>query len=311
MESDMEAKTLASRERLRVPDWLRQHADLWIQHPSVESVVLFGSRASGRSNPQSDWDVAILHSGNTPPRLERLDGFSKHPVDLPLLSIRTWRRDLNRIGSLSYELVTRGEVIAGRMPSYILEDPVMSEDDLALHLEYAFVELANAVCGLRDATRGREITEPIENLDAERAVAYSANGAERVAKALCVFLQIPYDRTHNVEELAGAVPEKWKRKMDGFTSYGHTSPYTGVMEPIRQVARRISKAISLLEEILPACLNEISTASATTLIRKVKGASPLHTAIGFIDDNAVHPKIVHIAKKLDSLQSMMRDTDSN
>lgn len=304
-----ETNAIGRTGRVAIPSWLRQHADLWIQHPRVESIVLFGSRVTGHATSRSDWDVAVLHKGANPPKLERLDEFWNHHVDVPMLSIQKLRQEANCVGSLSHELLSHGEVIAGDVLSFEIEELVMSQKDLALHLEYAFVELASAICGLRDATRTTKVTESIEELDGERAVAHSANGAERVAKALCVYLKIPYERTHSVEELSSVVPAEWKSRvlaMDGFTSSGHTSPYTGISESIHYVAHRIQKALDLLREILPRCLEELSTANAVVLIRKIKGATPLHTSTSLIDDSEVHPTISGLAQELGELRRILR-----
>lgn len=81
--------------------------------------------------------------------------------------------------------MSHGEVIAGDVLSFEIDELVLSED-LALHLEYSLTELALVICELRDATRTAEASEPIEDLDSDSAVAHSANGAECVAKAPCV-----------------------------------------------------------------------------------------------------------------------------
>lgn len=305
-----EINAIGGTRRVVIPSWLRQHADLWIQHPRVESIVLFGSRVTGHATTRSDWDVAVLHNGANPPKLERLDEFWNHQIDVPMLSIQKLRQEANCVGSLSHELLSHGEVIAGDVPTFEIEELVLSEEDLSLHLEYSFIELALAICELRDATRTTEAFESIEDLDADRAVAHSANGAERVAKALCVYLKISYSRTHSVEELADMVPVEWKSKvlaMDGFTSSGHTSPYTGISEPISQVVHRVSKALDLLREILLPCLEELSYTKMINLTGKIANASLLHLACSLIDESGVHTTISGLAKVLDELRQIVRN----
>lgn len=300
--------------RVEIPTWLRQHADLWIQHPRVESIVLFGSRVTGHATSGSDWDVAVLHRGEDPPKLKRLDEFWNHHVDLPMLSIEQLRQEANSVGTLSYEISSHSEVIAGELPSVEIKEPIRSQRDLALHLEYAFVELASAICGLRDATRTTEVTESIEELDAERAVAHSANGAGRVVKALCVYLKIPYSRTHCVEELAEMVPAEWKPRvlaMDGLTSSRHTSPDTGISEPISQVVLRISKALDLLHAILLPCLEELSYTKMLDVTRKISDASLLQLSCSLIDDSEVHSTISSLAQELDNLRQILRNAQTD
>ena len=300
--------------RVEIPSWLRQHADLWIQHPRVESIVLFGSRATGRATSGSDWDVAVLHRGENPPKLKRLGEFWNHQIDVPMLSVQKLRQEANRVGSLSHEVMLHGKVIAGDVPSFEIEELVLSEADLALHLEYSFIEIALAIFELKDATRTAGASELIEDLDADRAVAHSANGAERVAKALCVYLKIPYSRTHSVEELADMVPAEWKPKvlaMDGLTSSGHTSPYTGISEPISQVVRRISKALDLLHEILPPCLEELSYTKMLDVTKRISDASLLQVSCNLIDDSEVHSTISSLAQELDNLRQILRDTQTD
>ena len=304
---------IGSTGRVAIPSWLRQHADLWIQHPQVESIVLFGSRVTGHATSRSDWDVAVLHKGASPPKLKRLDEYWNHQIDVPMLSVQKLRQDANRVGSLSHELL-HGEVIAGDVPSLEIEELIWSEADLALHLEYSFVELALAICELKDATTTADASESIEDLDAERAVAHSANGAERVAKALCVYLRIPYERIHDVEKLADTVPAEWKSKvlaMDGFTSSRHTSPYTGISEPISRVVHRVSKALDLLREILLPCLEEMSYPNMINVTRKIANASLLHLSCSLIDDSEVHPTISGLAQVLDELWQIVRSLQTD
>lgn len=305
-----ETNAIGHTGRVAIPSWLQQHADLWIQHPRVESIVLFGSRVTGDATSRSDWDVAVLHRGANPPKLKRLDEFWKPQIDVPMLSVKKLRQEANRIGSLSHELLLHGEVIAGDVPSFEIEELVLSEADLALHLEYSFIELALAIYELRDASRATDTAGSFEDLDADRAVAHSADGAERVAKALGIYLKIPYSRTHSVEELADMVPATWKSKvlaMDGFTSHGHTSRYTGISEPISQVVRRISKALDLLREILLPCLKELSYTKMINVTRKIANASLLNLSCSLIDDDEVHPTISALAKVLDELRQIVRN----
>lgn len=135
--------------------------------------MLFGSRVTGHATSRSDWDVAVLHKGANPPKLERLDEFWNHHIDVPMPSIQELRQEAICVGSLSHELLSHGEAIAGDGLSFEIEELVLSED-LAPHLEYSFTELVLAICELTDATGTVEASESIEDLDADRAVAHSA-----------------------------------------------------------------------------------------------------------------------------------------
>ena len=140
--------------------------------------------------------------------------FEAHCVDVPLMSLCEFTGGAHRVGTLAHELATNGKVLAGSVPRRDSRGIVVSEEDLASHLEYAFRELASAIADLPADLRRNRHEPSLARAIAHVTSRHSAEGAERVAKALCVQLRVTYDHTHDVERLSKLVPKEW--------SYGRT-----------------------------------------------------------------------------------------
>ena len=55
---------------------------LTIQHPSIESIWLFGSRTNGTYRPDSDWDLLVFGTHNTLAELSISNEFKHDNIDL-------------------------------------------------------------------------------------------------------------------------------------------------------------------------------------------------------------------------------------
>ena len=149
-------------------------------------MLLFGSRVSGYASKYSDWDVAVIHSGEQAFRLDRNPVTWAQPVDLSMLSMNKIESQLHLVGSLPFELAHGSTVVVGADLPVTKESERMSKEILAQHLQYGFQELASAVrqIQLRWETAGYH--DPLEDIPGSDASRRSGDGAERVAKALCV-----------------------------------------------------------------------------------------------------------------------------
>ena len=148
----------------KIPRWLKNQAEEWIRHPQVESVLLFGSRVTGHAGKYSDWDVAVIHSGEQTFRLDRNPDTWKQPVDLSILSMNEIANQLHLVGSLPFELAHGSTVVVGADLPVAKESERMSEEILARHLEYGFKELALAVSEIQIQWDLEEYHDPLEEI---------------------------------------------------------------------------------------------------------------------------------------------------
>ena len=299
-----------SAESVVIPPWLAQQGKEWIQLPGVESVVLFGSRVTGHASSFSDWDVAVLYRTLIKPSLHYTDETQKHHVDLTWLSVSRFASESHLVGTLAHELAKHSAVIEGAKPFVgNKETTVMSETALERHLEHAFKDLARAINEVVSGWEYSGFREPIEGVVAGDASGSSANGAERVAKALCVYLGITYTFTHDVEELAKIVPPEWRSKvlsMNGNTSSAHVAHYTGEVETIGDVAIRIKCTLDLLSEILVPCLNALTNERIAELTGLLRVSPDVQTFERLLQKGGPHADIQTLVEAFDSVTAVLR-----
>lgn len=84
-----------------------------------EAVYLFGSRAEGRARPDSDYDLFVVVPDDTPrERVNVIAGFAaKRGTGIPADVIPCWRRTFernkDRVGTLSYVAWHQGRLVYG------------------------------------------------------------------------------------------------------------------------------------------------------------------------------------------------------
>lgn len=293
---------------IELPRWLQRQVNLWIEIPGVEAVVMFGSRANGRAQANSDWDVAVLHEE------EQIDDFpvgsevEAHCVDVPLVSLSEFTDCAYRVGTLAHELATKGKVLAGRFPGSDSRKIVVSEEDLARHLEYAFRELASSIADLPADIRRNRHEPSLTRARAHVSSRQSAEGAERVAKALCVHLGVTYVHSHDVKRLSRLVPREWSGKvlaMDGRTRRALLTAYEGSFEVIRDVIRRISASLDLLGEIVaPSCL-QLQLQTVIELEEQVSLSTVMQRVMTYTESDSVHPEIRSLARQMESVKEKL------
>lgn len=291
-------------EDIEVPFWLSRHADIWIKIRGVEAVLLFGSHALGRAQVDSDWDIAILYRNREPDDIPMGSDLMSHPVDIPLVPLQEYVEQAHMVGSLAHELAVKGKVLAGSVPEVSERSIVVSEVDLALHVEYAFRELSLALCEILEELRtgDRELT-----LKAARAFAsskYSADGAERIAKALCVHLGITYEHTNDLTVPSQQVPKEWRKKvlaMDGKARRAHVAGYRGSFESVEKAYRRVFASLDLLDEILKPCCQQLSLSRLRELNQKVSSSTGMQM-LTYKERESKNPEIVELFDKIQNVK---------
>lgn len=295
-----------------IPHWLLRQGNEWIQLPEVESVVLFGSRVTGHASSVSDWDVAVLHRSSAKPSLRYSAEAQTHNVDLAYLSLHRFATESHLVGTLAHELANHSMVVAGTKPFVQSNESIaMSEDALERHLEHAFKELARAIREIVSSWEFSGFAHPIEEVVAGDASGSSANGAERVAKALCVYLGTSYAFTHDVEELAEIVPAEWRSKvlaMSSKTTSTHSDHYTGTVETIGDVVIRIRRTLDLLSEILVPCLEKLSDAKIAELTGQLRVSPDMQNFEGLLHGRSPHKEIQTFANRFASIINVLHST---
>lgn len=294
---------------IEVPCWLQRQVDVWMNIPCVEAVVLFGSQAMSRAHAGSDWDVAVLHKGQCIEDFPISSDVEEHCVDVPLISLGEFRDSAHRVGSLAHELAANGMVLAGSVPELEKKGHVVSEGDLALHLEYAFRDLALSIADLPVDLRRAGDETPIARARAHVSSKHSADGAERVAKALCVHLGVTYDHTHDVERLSRLVSREWRNKvlaMDGCTRRARLSEKEESYEVVREVIRRISASLDLLGEIIVPCCTQLQLSSVRELEEQVSLSTAMQRVLTYTESESIHPEIKDLSKQMESVIQVLR-----
>jgi uncharacterized protein len=91
-----------------------------VAHLNPQKVILFGSRATGNTHKDSDWDFLVIVDDNIPP--ERIGWKSMHEarrgirgaIDLIPCRDSTFRDNLDVVGSLPWIAATDGVVVYDR-----------------------------------------------------------------------------------------------------------------------------------------------------------------------------------------------------
>ena len=183
-------------------DRLREYAkEVVRREPTVEAVVLFGSRARGTAGPRSDWDVALIeHGGRAAETAYRL--FDTLPGVRPLgIGAGEIARHKDTAGSLEAALARQGIMLAGvwRRPECRKEGLTMDMVRIWASLENATDEVGKAIMAgidLRYATGRRRRTDwtPITT--------GSVDAAEHVAKAIMAGYGLSPREVHFLDALA-------------------------------------------------------------------------------------------------------------
>ena len=213
------------RREVVIPTWLKGGAEARLRaDPTIQTVLLFGSRASGRYLDESDWDVCFIHTERY--RNEDAKDIASWHLEEQVQEIHIWNRKFkekqNIPHSFPHAIGQHYRLLAGTpikdFETMVKHQP--SREDLVMHLTYAYLHLVHAVTYLT--------APPDDRPFSPAASTTSADAAERAAKALCCVTNSPYDLTHNVAKLAEVVPSEWHETvmaLNGDTGEHHVSSY--------------------------------------------------------------------------------------
>ena len=180
-------------------------------------IILFGSQARGDADQHSDIDLLIVFEELTNKRKTAID-IDRALADLPVakdIIVSTpeeLERSRTRIGSVLRYAQQEGKVLWKRwnadvrcsMPNNEVKFAMQTTDrlaDTARWLRYAEEDLITAETLLVQA-----------HVPSRQACWHAQQAAEKALKAVLIFLQIDFRRTHDLNVLRDLLPDSWQLK---------------------------------------------------------------------------------------------------
>ena len=253
----------SNRERtpIDIPKWLTDYADKWPE-AGASAVVLYGSRSCGLARPDSDWDIAVLFDGEYEiPAQDSVclpGSVSKHHEVCTLsCSISDIRPSLVR--EIARGVVLKGDLNLLIEQSYEGDMLEIDRKDMMIHLYHGYGSILQCIRAVNITWQDGLITEtrktiPLAKLGDTISESLSAHAAERIVKALCCALVIPYERTHNVEQLAKEVPVEWQEsvlRLNGTTGAKQQLRYSyDPIESLEDSLIRIEHTLELANKLV-------------------------------------------------------------
>lgn len=211
------------------------HVNAWVKaaaaHPTVRSVILYGSRSIARHREDSDWDIALItDEGKCPDLVRTGEDWMSPKHGIAVLSESDMLARKATYASFPSE-VALGVVLKGR--NYEVEDDLM-----ARRLVGTNTPEARSVYIALTEHMWKFLREEITNVGKCRQSEYttaatgfggaSADAAERAVKLVTLSLGLPFQVSHNVHELAQDLPHLWRERiqaLNGDTAVLHAANY--------------------------------------------------------------------------------------
>ena len=238
--------------------------DAWVRaaaaDPVVKSVILFGSRSTGRHRPNSDWDIALVTANGERPSPAVMDGqydlSEEHGVTV--LGEDRLLAEKDTYATLASE-VALGVVLEGEVYE-------LARNDMAKRRVGTTTKAAKAAfAGLMEQTwvcLRQEIMD-VANCrasDYARAPARlggnSADAAERVVKMVTLSLGKPFLAVHDIHELADDLPGEWRGRVKALNGNIHRLHMANYGEDrlgedqIQETCETIAKRLRLTMDVL-------------------------------------------------------------
>lgn len=175
-------------------------------------IILFGSQARGDADRDSDIDLLVVFAELRDKRKTAID-IDRALADLPVskdIIVSTpeeLERSRTRIGSVLRYAQQEGKVLWkswGSMPKKEIKSTIQTRDqltDTARWLRHAEEDLITA-----ETVLGHSHVPP------RQSCWHAQQAAEKALKAVLIFLQIDFRRTHNLNVLRDLLPESWHLK---------------------------------------------------------------------------------------------------
>ncbi len=198
-------------------DFISIITDRIVQDFDPLQIILFGSQARGDADRNSDIDLLVVFAKLTDKRKTAVDighALSDVPVakDILVSTPEELERSRTRIGSVLRYAQQEGKVLWKswdaaahyRRPNKEVQAAMQTADrleDTARWLRYAAEDLTTAETLLAQV-----------HVPPRQACWHAQQAAEKALKAVLIFSQIDFRRTHNLNVLRDLLPESWQLK---------------------------------------------------------------------------------------------------
>ena len=286
-----------------LPQGFRELVSRWAEsRPGVISVILFGSRARGDADRDSDWDIAVLFEGATP----SLDGLpstvENQLVDwVPIERERAERQ--RNVCSVSHAIASAGRCLHG--------PPLPAPERKDMNVPAAWDRLFEARDAMVSAIHrlANYWNMPPESRwgFASRVAVGSASAGELLCKAALFLRGVEPRRSHSVEALCGDLERErpadpllaMLQRCNGKLARAHLNTYgDDPRESIAESARRL--ACTLLA--FPAVRQAVRDASGPA------DAERWQKSLASLEDN-LEEELARL-RSSDCPPSMLRDIEA-
>ncbi len=243
-----------------LPTYIQDSARSALRSIGGDAAILFGSRARNDWRAHSDWDIAIITSGrpDSQPDDVQVNG---HAINFAVVSDAALRERACYLGTLHRAIVRDGILIAGDYDLKELNKGALQMDiDLfrrhVINARKRIESAAEAFARLAAGTHDKDD----ELADCAQFVSDSADGAERLAKAVLMKLGIDPQQTHNMRALSEQARDAGHEKeaallalLNGYTKADHVAHYEvqgELMDSCRRAGGRYAHLITLYAEIM-------------------------------------------------------------
>ncbi|RKU08689.1 hypothetical protein C6501_16240 [Candidatus Poribacteria bacterium] len=185
-------------------------------------IILFGSQARGDADPDSDIDLLVVFSELTDKRKIAVDierALADVPVakDILVSTPEELERSRTRIGSVLRYAQQEGKILWKNLNAATHQSDQcrsMSNKEVKSAMQTAD-RLADTARWFRYAEEDLTTAETFlghPHVPPRQACWFAQQSAEKALKAALIFLQIDFQRTHNLNVLQDLLPDSWQLK---------------------------------------------------------------------------------------------------
>ena len=180
-------------------------------------IILFGSQARGDADRDSDIDLLVVFGELTDKRKTAIDldrALSDLPVakDIIVSTLEELERGRTRIGSVLRYAQQEGKVLWKSQRATAHRGTPNTEVKFAMQTTD---RLADTARWMRHAEEDLITAETLlvqSHVPARQACWFAQQAAEKALKAVLIYLQIDFPRTHDLNVLRDLLPESWHLK---------------------------------------------------------------------------------------------------